>query len=1047
MTYSFSNVILNYNEMSNQSSSCTSKKNTAENNDYSMDLDYEEMSDQLSSRTLKNITKSSSEQITRQFKLNHGIILTGENIRPSIRAIIAEDGVLKMNLYRGQPLIYTYINSSNYSEGLLDMCINFPIAKIIYNGDLVDSFRYYDEKLNESSYGHFLARKFLAGGQLFIKDFNLATSAQINILKFYLFYVYNSAKCSAKIQFNNLFDLNLLPEIVTMDGEELNTHKKLTKWMNDLYQKKTATIISYNNLIPINQLRYSTLSIDNLESFNEKQPGVVNFKERLTLEEWIGDELHDNLVSWTEDLQLFQGLIINKEYEITISKKIAVNLIEIPKVNLSEKVYSTIIKPETNVEMILISNNIFSIKDLSTFPFIKSNIKNYEDHVHILLKCERYEILLDMDHIKPTKEFEQLIENALNSMKPLETLQSIFNEYGHLFPQRIILGRSLKSILPEKSTFNNSDTIPTTSYDTDIDMINVNSELKTLDYFQNISNLSYFLTQEGEVVEKNDIYNWINDTNNNLEIIEFDNIIPLYKILKVEQQRKIDDILKNDLRIIMTGITDLKDLDNKNVVHYKRINLNPKSVLEDEDYEVFGTIIKENNIKLEQIYVNFGLYDINGFYAIIKKSEETNVDITKCYVLWMIVGNPSKLLVLSPNNQELQIDYIKESITIQPDKSNYCIKSPFPLYRGYTISVYAYYSSTNYEPINIKLVEWSKGYINFQIKSNIITFSDTQLDEEINLHICFLSTIDKNLNLKIDYEIIEFPLNLIGYTLSKENELPSEIIYVVVSDCSDSDIEVGNDKLLICEIVSDSDIEMDTNNDQLTIGTSRQKNINKYDFQVPRKKLKRNINKKEKGRWSTSDLIKVLIFINDNFELWCVNHFNACSKAIEATNINRDSTSVYNKIHSLIREVSEYLETGKKSSPNAIIWEEKIIYELVMKIYNKTREITKDEKSEDDNEINSLAKYDNKTKNKRKIEEIYIKTEKKSEKISKDKVKKKSEEKIVEVTDEVVQNPIDQVRKESKEKIVEIREMEEKIIKNDEELAKITGIITKEEKL
>ncbi|RGB27235.1 hypothetical protein C1646_719147, partial [Rhizophagus diaphanus] len=227
-----------------------------------------------------------------------------------------------------------------------------------------------------------------------------------------------------------------------MDGEVLNTHKKLTKWMDDLYQKKTATIISYNNLIPINQLRYSTLPIDNLESFNEKQPGVANFKERLTLEEWIGDEVYDNLVSWTEDFQLFQGLII-KDYEITISKEIAVNFIEIPKVNLKEKVYSKKFKPSTNMEVILISNNIFSVKCLSTLPFVKSNIKNYGDHVHILLKCERYEILLDENHIKPTKEFEQLIENALNSMRPLEALQSIFNEYGHLFPQKIILGRSL----------------------------------------------------------------------------------------------------------------------------------------------------------------------------------------------------------------------------------------------------------------------------------------------------------------------------------------------------------------------------------------------------------------------------------------------------------------------------------------------------------------------------------------------------------------------------------------------------------------------------
>ncbi|CAG8503804.1 3117_t:CDS:2 [Rhizophagus irregularis] len=94
------------------------------------------MSSHSSSHILKkNIVKFfgfSGEQIIRQFKLNHGIILSGKNIRPSIRSIIAEDGEnLKMSLYKGQPLVYT-INSNN--DKPLDMCINFPIAEIIYSG-------------------------------------------------------------------------------------------------------------------------------------------------------------------------------------------------------------------------------------------------------------------------------------------------------------------------------------------------------------------------------------------------------------------------------------------------------------------------------------------------------------------------------------------------------------------------------------------------------------------------------------------------------------------------------------------------------------------------------------------------------------------------------------------------------------------------------------------------------------------------------------------------------------------------------------------------
>ncbi|RIA91160.1 hypothetical protein C1645_822473 [Glomus cerebriforme] len=93
----------------------------------------------------------------------------------------------------------------------------------------------------------------------------------------------------------------------------------------------------------------------------------------------------------------------------------------------------------------------------------------------------------------------------------------------------------------------------------------------------------------------NDLPNWIKDTtNDNLEIIEFDDIIPLYKILKEKQQRRIDDILKDNFRIIITGITALKVLDNNNNIHYERIDL--ESSLKDENYEIFGSIISHDNI-------------------------------------------------------------------------------------------------------------------------------------------------------------------------------------------------------------------------------------------------------------------------------------------------------------------------------------------------------------------------------------------------------------------------------------------------------------------
>src|SRR6266540_5343494 len=93
----------------------------------------------------------------------------------------------------------------------------------------------------------------------------------------------------------------------------------------------------------------------------------------------------------------------------------------------------------------------------------------------------------------------------------------------------------------------------------------------------------------------------------------------------------------------------------------------------------------------------------------------TNVNITECNILWMIIGNPSKLLVFSPKNREAQVALIKKAMTIQPDISHYKIEINFPLSQGYNILV----NVKNHVPLNIKLVEWSKNYINFYINSNI----------------------------------------------------------------------------------------------------------------------------------------------------------------------------------------------------------------------------------------------------------------------------------------------------------------------------------------
>ncbi|CAB5392622.1 unnamed protein product [Rhizophagus irregularis] len=748
------------------------------------------------------------KQIIQQWKLNHGLFLDGYRIQPSKQAVFADDGDLDISLYKGDPVVYININDPDSPTNLLslnndnndlndalkqlDMCVNFPVAEITYGANLLDSTSKFSddkEKFHEL-YGHILANKFLAGGQLFIKNFTLAPSKQFNIFKFYLIWAYNSAKNNDEIPFsNNPFDKHFLPRIETSSGEEIRTPKELSNWMNNLYQDNMLDIISYNNL--------RTFSGDNFETLKEKQPGIANYEEKLRLEEWIIREYETsevkiaaseaavvskedlvstkktyvnyvNLVRWINDFNLLKGLAIDGSYFIGYSKKVAINFIEPPKVNLSDKSYFEMTNPTTQLEENLLSNNIFSIKGIRSFPFIKSdNDLSDKDSIgiHLVVKRERYEILINRNHIKPSEEFNSAIERALNSMKPSIALQDVFNEYGHLFSLKITLGKSLKNIA-------------TTSFFGNFEKISLKLPIPgSLSSYMKVLDIAYLLTQKGDMIEESDLNDWIHNTSDKLEVIELDEIISLYDILEPEQKRKIDIILNNNnnRKVVMTGINKLKDLDNNNIKHYKRIDIGTS--LEDENYEVFGSIISKVNSKLDDFIVNFELYDLNGFTAIINKLTETNVNITECYIWWMIIGNPTQLLVFSPSNREFQTECIKKTITLQSGKQIYNVKTPVPLSRGYTILINAHCPSTNYELKNpVKLVDWAYNSINLQIidnESSINQSIDSEANVSIDLNFCILYTDYKN--LKIDYEEENCSLGSIGHNLTKENLNENEI--------------------------------------------------------------------------------------------------------------------------------------------------------------------------------------------------------------------------------------------------------------------------------
>ncbi|GBC04288.1 hypothetical protein RclHR1_00560015 [Rhizophagus clarus] len=756
-----------------------------------------------------------SQQIIQNLKLNHGLFLNGHKIEFSKRAVLSGDGDYDMDIYKGQPIVYTFINdcsshvnllsfNSNNNETELnealqpsDICINFPIAEVTYTADLSKSFSNFmddDGGTLYETYGHLLAKKVLIGGRIFIDDFKPATPIEADMFKSFLVMAYDSAKHNKKNPFDNLSSLNYFPNIRTLDGEDLNEPRKLANWMNNLCQMNIINLISYNDLISISELRSNTIS-----SIDEKQPGIANFKERLSLKEWVGDSIYTNITKWIKECRLLQGLIVNKYFELENSNKIAIDLSKIPDIYSIDKSYLKIMKSTTNLEEFLITNNMYSfnksiesdgksnedktlylttnLKEIFT-PIkraIRSNNSNYGGYTHFIMKYEKYNISFNKDDINPSEEFKQAIEKALEDMKPLIFLKDVFDKYGHFFPLSIIMGKSLKNKLPNTSlAFEN------------IEKVDLGSPpFESLRSFLEKLNISYFLPKKGDIVKISELPDWIQNIDNNLDIIEFDEIIPLYKILEVGQQRKIDYLLNtlNNFKIIMTGLVDLKDFDI-NTENEKRINIDP--TLGDENYEVFGSIIsKKNRSRLDEFVVTFEYYDVNGFSAIINSLPGIDVNINECYIIWIIIGNPLSLSVFSPKNRDFNIDSF--SITLQPNLSDYRIAIPFSLSQGDTIFINSH--STNFEPNNgVKLINWSYNSIKIEIilepinnvnESNKVYSALSVISDSHDYKIDIFRVPSNYKNLKIDNENgDEVSIDSIGYNLTKENFVKELMIIV-----------------------------------------------------------------------------------------------------------------------------------------------------------------------------------------------------------------------------------------------------------------------------
>ncbi|CAG8642859.1 9623_t:CDS:1, partial [Scutellospora calospora] len=422
---------------------------------------------------------SEDQKLVKAWRLNHGLYLAGNDFMPSNKLILGYNGKLNVTTYSRELLIYTVVTDSSdkpksswdklrdtYPEFLsmkenpineifeTDVCILFPIAEITYTGPINKGFKLdlnseEDDFItdNYTEYGHFFAKKLLAGGKLYLRNFDDAKSVQIEHLKSHLVWALDSYHSKRENPFENATIFNF-PIIETTNKNFLKTPKDLAMWIRCLYEDNLVEIISYEEIIPVLTFLDKVEYVYNSDVFtNRLVPGISNKHQEIALKNWIDDIPLRNLLTWVEKFPFRHGMLID-QFGITLAKKQALNFTQSPIVSKSNGYNLQFIQPRTCTEEIFLRNNI--THKSNPIPFVACNeykaATPIDDIIYLFLHNERIKIYFDQC-IAPLPVFKKSVEDAIQSIHPYKTLQETFNEFGHFLPKSVVLGNQLREIL------------------------------------------------------------------------------------------------------------------------------------------------------------------------------------------------------------------------------------------------------------------------------------------------------------------------------------------------------------------------------------------------------------------------------------------------------------------------------------------------------------------------------------------------------------------------------------------------------------------------
>ncbi|CAG8454528.1 4470_t:CDS:2 [Scutellospora calospora] len=740
------------------------------NPNFGCELDYDDL-------LMKNMMKV---KFISHFGLNRGRNLNGLDFNLSEGIILRDNSDPKIcRTFSSCPVIYLPLDKSSHWMDLNnsslfeirsknkmgpkydDVRIHVPISTVQYTNDATDKFiqdikialnisnenkrrKALEERFNH--YGNFVVKRATLGGVITIRNWSTVSAESKSYLKTYIQWAIDYGKGRTTEIFEDV-PLDKLPKLEA--SVPIETFGDLCNWFKSLYSSKFAELISYEEIIPSYELLQSDLRKQLFQVIGSKPseapcrkliPNISSQYEERDILKWIisNPPLNIHLSDWVYNNELQYGIILQR-LNLKHGKRPAFKFLKEPKIIEINKITLLLTQPQTLQDAYCLENGINLKKDDGfglelEIPFAEyspilsyplENFKYAKDQPSKAIYCQIIvrvaKISFNLADIKSLEEFSNTVNNALQNNEPYKNLCMLFgNDYGHLLPRTFTLGGILS-----KTYKSCTSTILPQRFEYDINDANTPQKIikKLAEWNKEFDNIdtSYFLSNNSNLVYRNDIDNWIKNLLNkysDLKVIASEDWTPLYKILK-KIRFNIDDMF-NTYQIAFNG-EEILQQDKQDAIIIKF----PGSLI-DDNYYIFGTIIKRNKdgseVKISQLPVQFDYLNKDGCVAYIHKAENCDIRLNKAdtKLLWFVLANPKGYY--SNKNRNVKVIYGDVNIS----------KSQSVTLRGKNFSsdcVLITSIKNDTSLYNINITSWTKTKITLELIKGQIMVDSQQIND------------------------------------------------------------------------------------------------------------------------------------------------------------------------------------------------------------------------------------------------------------------------------------------------------------------------------